>query len=252
MGFALPAAAPANVPVRTQEPQRRREMAVRTTPARANRPSVPVVRRQPGYVGTEEADQHSVHLTTPGAGRVQEAVIMMAGEGALGRDTCAAADAYRGRDMRLAERLIFPAVLRRLGGGSGPGRPALDAGCGTGADAVRLAGTEEWTVRAVDPSAGMLDIARADRPHPRVSLPAVRWPSPGPARRRQRRCRRVLPGAAPTPRTAGRPASPLRTTASRVPARRTSSPTSARRRPAWPSPRCGAASRTPCTATAAP
>ncbi|MEU8472884.1 class I SAM-dependent methyltransferase [Streptomyces sp. NPDC029006] len=94
---------------------------------------------------------------------------MMADEDALGWDTSAAADAYRRRDMRLAERLIFPAVLQRLGGGSGPGRLALDVGCGTGAVAARLAGTGEWTVQAVDPSAGMLDIARADRPHPRVS-----------------------------------------------------------------------------------
>ncbi|MFF7368602.1 MULTISPECIES: class I SAM-dependent methyltransferase [Streptomyces] len=94
---------------------------------------------------------------------------MIADDDALGWDGSAAADAYRDRDMRLAEQLIFPAVLRRLSGRSGPGRLALDIGCGTGAVAARLAGTGTWTVQGLDPSADMLDIARADRPHPRVS-----------------------------------------------------------------------------------
>lgn len=84
-------------------------------------------------------------------------------------DGSAAADAYRHRDMRLAEQLIFPAVLRRLAGGAGPGRLALDVGCGTGAVAMRLAQAGEWAVQALDPSADMLDVARTDRPHPRVS-----------------------------------------------------------------------------------
>ncbi|MFF5860986.1 class I SAM-dependent methyltransferase [Streptomyces sp. NPDC012751] len=87
----------------------------------------------------------------------------------LGWDTAAAADAYRDRDMRLAEQLIFPAVLRRLAGRAGPGRLALDVGCGTGAVAAQLAHVGEWSVQALDPSAGMLAIARADHPHPRVS-----------------------------------------------------------------------------------
>ncbi|WP_225828387.1 class I SAM-dependent methyltransferase [Streptomyces naphthomycinicus] len=94
---------------------------------------------------------------------------MIADEGPLDWDTSAAADAYRDRDMRLAEELIFPAVLERLGGGSGADRLALDVGCGTGAVAARLAGTGQWAVQALDPSADMLDIARTDRPHPRVS-----------------------------------------------------------------------------------
>ncbi|MFF5532878.1 class I SAM-dependent methyltransferase [Streptomyces cinerochromogenes] len=94
---------------------------------------------------------------------------MIADEDALGWESTAAADAYRGRDMRLAETLIFPAVLERLAGSSGPGRLALDIGCGTGAVAALLAGTGAWTVQGLDPSADMLDIARADRPHPRVS-----------------------------------------------------------------------------------
>ncbi|MFF8726603.1 class I SAM-dependent methyltransferase [Streptomyces sp. NPDC015171] len=87
----------------------------------------------------------------------------------LGWDTSAAADAYRDRDMRLAERLIFPAVLRGLAGRAGSGLPALDVGCGTGAVAARLADAGGWTVQAVDLSADMLDIARADRPHPRIT-----------------------------------------------------------------------------------
>ncbi|MBL1082436.1 class I SAM-dependent methyltransferase [Streptomyces actinomycinicus] len=94
---------------------------------------------------------------------------MTAHEDPLGWETSAAADAYRGRDMRLAEQLIFPAVLERLGGGSGPRRLALDVGCGTGAVAARLVGTGQWTVQALDPSADMLGIARADRPHPRIA-----------------------------------------------------------------------------------
>ncbi|QTE02834.1 class I SAM-dependent methyltransferase [Streptomyces cyanogenus] len=94
---------------------------------------------------------------------------MTADDDPLGWDTSAAAGAYRDRDMRLAERLIFPAVLERLSGSSGPGRLALDIGCGTGAVAARLAATGGWTVQGVDPSADMLDIARADRAHPRVS-----------------------------------------------------------------------------------
>ncbi|MEV4342121.1 class I SAM-dependent methyltransferase [Streptomyces sp. NPDC049590] len=84
-------------------------------------------------------------------------------------DTTTVADAYRDRDMRLAERLVFPAVLRRLAGSAGPGRLALDVGCGTGAVAARLARAGEWQVQGLDPSPGMLGIARADRPHPRVS-----------------------------------------------------------------------------------
>ncbi|MEU6669108.1 class I SAM-dependent methyltransferase [Streptomyces sp. NPDC046727] len=94
---------------------------------------------------------------------------MIADEGPLGWDTSAAADAYRDRDMRLAESLIFPAVLDRLGGSASPDRLALDVGCGTGAVAARLAGTGRWTVQALDLSADMLDIARADRPHPRIT-----------------------------------------------------------------------------------
>ncbi|GAA3141940.1 methyltransferase domain-containing protein [Streptomyces rameus] len=87
----------------------------------------------------------------------------------VGWDGSAAADAYRHRDMRLAEQLIFPAVLRRLAGRAGPGRLALDVGCGTGAVAMRLAEAGEWAVQALDPSADMLGVARSDRPHPRVS-----------------------------------------------------------------------------------
>ncbi|CAL9350874.1 class I SAM-dependent methyltransferase [Streptomyces sp. enrichment culture] len=94
---------------------------------------------------------------------------MTADEEPLGWDTTTVAEAYRDRDMRLAERLIFPAVLRRLAGRAGPGRLALDIGCGTGAVAARLASAGEWEVQGADPSADMLGIARADRPHPRVS-----------------------------------------------------------------------------------
>ncbi|WP_181798560.1 class I SAM-dependent methyltransferase [Streptomyces sp. WELS2] len=94
---------------------------------------------------------------------------MTADEEPLGWDTATVADAYRDRDMRLAEQLVFPAVLRRLEGRAGPGRLALDIGCGTGAVAARLASTGEWEVQGLDPSADMLGIARADRPHPRVS-----------------------------------------------------------------------------------
>lgn len=94
---------------------------------------------------------------------------MIADEEPLGWDTSAAAAAYQDRDMRLAEKLIFPGVLRRLGRCPGSERLALDVGCGTGAVAAQLAGTGEWTVQALDPSADMLDIARADRPHPRIS-----------------------------------------------------------------------------------
>ncbi|MFI2761939.1 class I SAM-dependent methyltransferase [Streptomyces echinatus] len=94
---------------------------------------------------------------------------MTAAENPLDWDTSAAADAYRDRDMRLAEQLIFPGVLRRLAGGAGPGRLALDIGCGTGAVAAQLAHIGEWTVQALDPSADMLGIARSDRPHPRIS-----------------------------------------------------------------------------------
>ncbi|WP_318199728.1 class I SAM-dependent methyltransferase [Streptomyces sp. SCL15-4] len=93
----------------------------------------------------------------------------MTDEDPLGWDTTTVADAYRDRDMRLAEQLIFPAVLRRLAGRAGPGRLALDVGCGTGAVAARLADAGEWAVQGLDPSAGMLRIARADRPHPSVT-----------------------------------------------------------------------------------
>ncbi|ANP51581.1 ubiquinone/menaquinone biosynthesis C-methylase UbiE [Streptomyces griseochromogenes] len=94
---------------------------------------------------------------------------MIADEEPLGWDTSAAAAAYQDRDMRLAEQLIFPRVLERLGRCTGPDRLALDVGCGTGAVAAQLAGAGEWTVQALDPSAGMLEIARADRPHPRIA-----------------------------------------------------------------------------------
>lgn len=83
-------------------------------------------------------------------------------------DTTQAADAYRDRDMRLARELIFPTVLRRLGPAEGTGQVVLDVGCGTGALAVHLAETRGCTVHGLDPSSAMLDIARADRPHPRV------------------------------------------------------------------------------------
>ncbi|MFH9671768.1 class I SAM-dependent methyltransferase [Streptomyces sp. NPDC017405] len=83
--------------------------------------------------------------------------------------TSTAATAYRDRDMRLAEQLIFPAVLRQIEANAGPGRLALDVGCGTGAVATRLADAGEWEVQGLDPSADMLGIARADRSHPRVS-----------------------------------------------------------------------------------
>ncbi|MFJ9586148.1 class I SAM-dependent methyltransferase [Streptomyces acidicola] len=79
-----------------------------------------------------------------------------------------AADAYRDRDMRLARELIFPAVLRRLGPAEGTGQVVLDVGCGTGALAVHLAEARGCTVHGLAPSSAMLDIARADRPHPRV------------------------------------------------------------------------------------
>ncbi|MBL1104428.1 class I SAM-dependent methyltransferase [Streptomyces sp. 5-8] len=94
---------------------------------------------------------------------------MTADDNPIGWDTSAAAGAYRDRDMRLAEQLIFPGVLRRLAGGSRPDPLALDIGCGTGAVAAQLARTGAWTVQALDPSADMLGIARSDRPHPRVS-----------------------------------------------------------------------------------
>ncbi|MFE1312641.1 class I SAM-dependent methyltransferase [Streptomyces sp. NPDC058755] len=94
---------------------------------------------------------------------------MTAGDAPLGWDTTAAADAYRDPDMRLAEKLIFPAVLQRLGRSPGPDRLVLDVGCGTGAIAAQLVGGGEWTVQALDRSADMLDTARADRWHPRVS-----------------------------------------------------------------------------------
>ncbi|CAL9281769.1 class I SAM-dependent methyltransferase [Streptomyces sp. SudanB182_2057] len=94
---------------------------------------------------------------------------MTADEEPLGWDTTTVAEAYRDRDMRLAERLIFPAVLRGLAERAGPGRLALDIGCGTGAVAARLVTAGEWEVQGLDPSADMLAIARADRPHPRVS-----------------------------------------------------------------------------------
>ncbi|WP_399497456.1 class I SAM-dependent methyltransferase [Streptomyces sp. P17] len=69
--------------------------------------------------------------------------------------------------MRLARQLIFPAVLDRVGTAPHPGATVLDVGCGTGALSLELA-ERGWTVQGVDPSAHMLDIARADRPHPRV------------------------------------------------------------------------------------
>ncbi|MFE4963592.1 class I SAM-dependent methyltransferase [Streptomyces sp. NPDC056660] len=86
----------------------------------------------------------------------------------LAWDTPAAAAAYRDRDMRLARQLIFPAVLDRVGAPPGPGATVLDIGCGTGALALELARTGGWSVQGIDPSAHMLDIARADRPDPRV------------------------------------------------------------------------------------
>ncbi|MEU9449743.1 class I SAM-dependent methyltransferase [Streptomyces sp. NPDC048277] len=87
---------------------------------------------------------------------------------ALAWDTPAAAAAYRNRDMRLARQLIFPAVLDRVGAPRDPGATVLDVGCGTGALALELAQARGWSVRGVDPSAHMLDIARADRADPRV------------------------------------------------------------------------------------
>ncbi|MFI8239369.1 class I SAM-dependent methyltransferase [Streptomyces sp. NPDC085866] len=94
---------------------------------------------------------------------------MITGEDPLGWDTTAAADAYRDRDMRPAEKLIFPAVLQRPGHSPGPDRLVLDGGCGTGAIAAQLTGGGEWRVQALDPSADMLDMAGADRPHARIS-----------------------------------------------------------------------------------
>ncbi|MEU6200831.1 class I SAM-dependent methyltransferase [Streptomyces sp. NPDC047061] len=89
-------------------------------------------------------------------------------QAALAWDTPAAAAAYRDRDMRLARQLIFPAVLDGVGTPPYPGAAVLDIGCGTGALTLELADTGGWSVQGVDPSAHMLDIARADRPHPRV------------------------------------------------------------------------------------
>ena len=86
----------------------------------------------------------------------------------LAWDTPAAAAAYRNRDMRLARQLIFPAVLERIGAAPDPGATVLDVGCGTGALALELAERQVWAVQGADPSAHMLDLARADRPHPRV------------------------------------------------------------------------------------
>ncbi|MEW2399316.1 class I SAM-dependent methyltransferase [Streptomyces sp. NPDC046862] len=83
-------------------------------------------------------------------------------------DTAQAADAYRDRDMRLARELIFPAVLRRLGPADATGQVVLDVGCGTGALAAHLAEVRGCTVQGIDPSSSMLEIARADRPHPLV------------------------------------------------------------------------------------
>jgi ubiquinone/menaquinone biosynthesis C-methylase UbiE len=83
-------------------------------------------------------------------------------------DTAQAADAYRDRDMRLARNLIFPTVLARLGSAVRAGRTVVDIGCGTGALTTHLAETRECTVQGLDPSAAMLDIARADRLHPLV------------------------------------------------------------------------------------
>ncbi|WP_264937152.1 class I SAM-dependent methyltransferase [Streptomyces sp. A012304] len=83
-------------------------------------------------------------------------------------DTVQAADAYQDRDMRLARTLIFPTVLRRLGPAVRPGGTVLDVGCGTGALTTHVAEARECTVHGLDLSTAMLDIARADRPHPRV------------------------------------------------------------------------------------
>ncbi|MEU7145092.1 class I SAM-dependent methyltransferase [Nocardia sp. NPDC046473] len=87
---------------------------------------------------------------------------------ALAWHTAAAAAAYRGRDMRLAESLIFPAVLDSLGYPPGPDAVVLDIGCGTGVLAAHIAVTRGWTVSAFDISPHMLDIARVDNAHPRV------------------------------------------------------------------------------------
>lgn len=87
----------------------------------------------------------------------------------LGWDAAQAADEYRDRDMRLARDLIFPVVLRRIGPSPGPDHTALDIGCGTGAVAGYLAENAGWSVRGLDPSPHMLDIARADRSHPNIT-----------------------------------------------------------------------------------
>ncbi|MFD4551868.1 class I SAM-dependent methyltransferase [Streptomyces sp. NPDC058466] len=177
---------------------------------------------------------------------------MIADDDPFGWASTAAADAYRDRDMRLAEKLIFPAVLQRLGGGSGPDRLVLDIGCGTGAIAAQLAGTGEWTVQALDLSADMLDIARADRPHPRISYRlfdgrTLNWladnsvdaavcclvyctdPDDGRLAGLTTEIHRVLRPGAPYLLADLNPAAP-----------------------GWPSPPCATASRDPCTPTATP
>ncbi|GAB2665661.1 class I SAM-dependent methyltransferase [Nocardia goodfellowii] len=83
-------------------------------------------------------------------------------------DTAAGAAAYRRRDMRLARQLIFPAVLDRLGSPPSSGAVAIDLGCGTGVLAAHIARARGWTVKALDISPHMLDVARTDNPHPGV------------------------------------------------------------------------------------
>ncbi|PXX71399.1 methyltransferase family protein [Nocardia tenerifensis] len=83
-------------------------------------------------------------------------------------DTAAAAAAYRRRDMRLAERLIFPTALHHLGRPARPDAAVLDIGCGTGVLAALMARTHGWTVHGLDVSPHMLEIARTDNAHPRI------------------------------------------------------------------------------------
>ncbi|WP_225801517.1 class I SAM-dependent methyltransferase [Streptomyces sp. NK15101] len=67
------------------------------------------------------------------------------------------------------ERLIgYPAVFHALGIGSCAVRTVLDYGCGPGKVATRVVEASDARVVAVDVSPGMLGIARARRPHPRI------------------------------------------------------------------------------------
>ncbi|SDL27597.1 Methyltransferase domain-containing protein [Lentzea albidocapillata subsp. violacea] len=69
----------------------------------------------------------------------------------------------------LPERLIgYPAVFASLGIGTPEVRTVLDYGCGPGKVANRVVQASDARVVAADISPHMLEIARQDRPHPRI------------------------------------------------------------------------------------